>query len=62
MTKDSLDRIKLYVENNRKESVIAATNCRLNGYTSTALKHENEAAFASLILKDISEEEHVTST
>lgn len=57
MTSESLERIKLYVEKNRQASVIAASTCRLNGYLSTALKHENEAAYANLILDDLAKED-----
>ena len=57
MTSESLDRLKLFVSDHRRESLIAANNSKLNGYKQIALEHENRAALASLILKDL-EKEH----
>jgi hypothetical protein len=56
MTFETLERVRLFVSGHRHESLVAAQNSRLNGYKEVALKHENEAALASLILHELATE------
>ena len=56
MTKDAIERIKLFVSETRRKTLIASQNAKLNGYLQVSLELENEAQFAALILKDLREE------
>lgn len=56
MTFEVLERIRLFVSGHRQKSLIAALNARENGYRTVALEHENEAAMAAMILRDLSTE------
>ena len=53
MTLESLERIKFYISNTRKQDVLAARNSRLNGYNTIASDHENRVLIADLILRDL---------
>lgn len=59
MTFEALERVRLFVSEHRQRSLIAASNSRLNGYKTIALEHENEAAMAAVILRDLSAEHGV---
>ena len=56
MTFETLERVRLFVAGHRHKSLIAAQNSSLNGYKSVALEHQNEVAFADLILKELANE------
>ena len=56
MTFEVLERVRLFVAGHRQKSLIAASNARGNGYRMVALEHENEAALAAVILKDLANE------
>jgi hypothetical protein len=56
MTFELLEAIRLFVSGKRQESLAAARHCRSNGYKDSALKHENEAAMAKVILDRLSKE------
>ena len=56
MTFEALERLRLFVSGHRQRSLISANNARLNGYKTVALEHENEAAMAAMILRDLATE------
>jgi hypothetical protein len=56
LTFESLERIRLFVGGNRRKTLIAAQNARLNGYKTIAAELENETRLAELILKDLASE------
>ena len=57
MTFEVLERVRLFVSGHRQKSLMAAYNARENGYRTVALEHENEAALAAMILKDLANEQ-----
>ncbi len=56
MTFDQIERLRLFVSGHKHKSVLSASNARQNGYKQVALEHENEAALATQILRDLSNE------
>lgn len=58
MNVEVIERIRMFVSGTRQKSVLAASNCMLNGYKQVALEHQNEAVLADLILKDLNEEQY----
>ena len=56
MSPDFEERLRLYLEGTGRASRIAAQNCLLNHYIDVALQHENEAALAESLLRDLAHE------
>lgn len=56
MNLEQLERVRLFVAGHKHRSVLSASNAKLNGYKSVALEHQNEAALADLILRDLAQE------
>lgn len=56
MTSDTLERLKYYIKETGRASHIAAQNSELNGYKAVALKHQNEAAEADFLLRELAAE------
>ena len=56
MTSEQIERLRLFVAGHKRRSVLSASNARENGYKKIALEHENEAALADTILRDLAEE------
>ena len=56
LTFDQIERLRLFVSGHKRRSILAMSNARENGYKVIAMEHENEAALASQILRDLSNE------
>jgi hypothetical protein len=56
MTVDVLERLRYYLKETGRASRVAAQNSELNGYKAVALKHQNEAAEADFLLRELSAE------
>jgi hypothetical protein len=61
MTQAVLQSLQFYIEQTGRAARVAAQNCHLNGYHVVALKHENEAALAESLLRDLANEGEVNA-
>jgi hypothetical protein len=56
MTLEVLEKLRWYIKETGRASHIAAQNSRMNGYVTVALKHENEAVLADMLLTILAQE------
>ena len=56
MTPETLYKIRYFLTETRRKSLLSAQNAHLNGYRQVALDRENEAAEVALLLKELADE------
>ena len=56
MTFETLEDLRLFLSGSRHKAIVAAQNSRENGYLTVAMEHQNEAALADKLLKELAHE------